>query len=164
MVKSSPGSRRLAPDPTIGWPTLADRCSTTKTPFEWRYVPAWRLKKSMQREPRDVGRLAVARVGHHERVREVRVRAVDEREVTLQERRERQVERVQDPHGPGGHAARLEGDALVLECGGGDAHAQAAVHAEGRVLLLEGRLVNGVDAAVAVVQVHLGGHQAGREE
>src|SRR4029453_14446202 len=70
----------------------------------------------------------------------------------------------QDPDGLGGHAARLEGDALVLDGGGGGTHAQAAVHAVRRVLDLERRLVNSGGAAVAVVQVHSSGHQAGRVE
>src|SRR6185437_7575041 len=88
-----------------------------------------------------VGREPVGRVAQHERVREVRVRAVDHRHVSVVEGG-RRVVGVDDPDRLGGDATRLEGDALALGRGGGDAHAQAGVHAERRVLDLDGRVVN----------------------
>src|SRR4029077_2853257 len=63
--------------------------------------------------PRTVGRETVLRVGQHERVREVRVRPVDQRNVVVVERGRRVVQ-VQDPDRPSRNAARLEADALVL--------------------------------------------------
>src|SRR5690242_11831124 len=78
-----------------------------------------------------VGREAVGRVGHHERVREVRVRAVDQRHVTGTQG-ERRVVDVDDPDGLRRDATRLEGDALLGGRGGGNANAQAAVNAERR--------------------------------
>src|SRR5579859_6264860 len=53
-----------------------------------------------QLRARPVGREAVARVGQHERVREVVVRAVDQRDVAVVQRG-RGVVDVQDPHGLG---------------------------------------------------------------
>src|SRR5690348_11376843 len=74
--------------------------------------------------PRLVGREAVRRVGHHERVREVRVRAVDQRDVAGAQGR-RGVVDVDDPDGLGGDTTRLEGDTLLGGRGGGNADAQA---------------------------------------
>src|SRR5690242_9951168 len=124
-----------------------------------------------QLRTRLVGREAVARVGQHERVREVRVRAVDQRHVAV-DGRSRRVVVVLDPDRLGGDATRLEGDALLGGRGGGNANAQAGVHAERRVLELPGRVVDAVDAAVrevpagdaAVVQRDRGGDQAGGVE
>src|SRR5689334_18357183 len=118
-----------------------------------------------------VGREAVGRVGHHERVREVRVRAVDQRHVTGTQG-ERRVVDVDDPDGLRRDATRLEGDALLGGRGGGNADAQAGVHAERRVLNLDRRVVNAVDDAVrevaagdaAVVQRNRGGNEPGRVE
>src|SRR6185369_8004668 len=94
----------------------------------------------LQLRTRLVGREAVGRVGQHERVREVRVRAVDQRDVPVQ-RRSRRVVVVLDPDRLGRDATRLEGDALALGRGGRDTHAQAGVHAERRVLELPRRVV-----------------------
>src|SRR6266700_5325935 len=124
-----------------------------------------------QLRTRLVGREAVGRVGQHERVREVRVRAVDQRDVAAVERGRRVVD-VQDPDGLGRDTTRLEGDALLGGRGGRKAHAQAAVHAERRVLELDRRVVHADAAAVAaelareaaVVQRDGRGDQAGREE
>src|SRR4029077_12903569 len=82
-----------------------------------------------QLRPRTVGRETVLRVGQHERVREVRVRPVDQRNVVVVERGRRVVQ-VQDPDRPSRNATRLEADALILDGGAGHTHAQAAVHAE----------------------------------
>src|SRR3954470_24552305 len=124
-----------------------------------------------QLRTRAVGREAVARVGQHERVREVGVRAVDQRDVTTVQRG-RRVVGVNDPDRLGRDATRLEGNALLGRGGGGNADAEAGVHAERRVLELDRRVVNAVDATVrevgagdaAVVQRNRGGNQAGREE
>src|SRR5690242_17983647 len=118
-----------------------------------------------------VGREPVGRVAQHERVREVRVRAVDQRHVTAVEGG-RRVVGVDDPDRLGRDATRLEGDALALGRGGGDTNAQAGVHAERRVLDLDGRVVDAGRAAVrevpagdaAVVQRDRGGDQAGGVE
>src|SRR4029077_5188092 len=111
-----------------------------------------------------VGRNGEVRVGQHERVGEVRVRTVDQRHVPAGDEGVKRVQEVQDPHGLGRHATGLQRHAFVVERGGGHAQAQAGVHAEGRVLVLEGRVFGEAGRAAAVVQVDRGGDQAGREE
>src|SRR5689334_9081289 len=103
-----------------------------------------------QLRARLVGREAVGRVGQHERVREVRVRAVDQRHVTGAQRGRRVVD-VHDPDGLGGDATGLQGHALLGRRGGGNADAEAGVHAVRRVLNLDRRVVNAGQQAVREV-------------
>src|SRR5205823_14148110 len=102
----------------------------------------------------------------------VRVRTVDQRHVAVGDGR---VEGVDDPDGLRRSATRLEADLAVLRGGAGNADAQAAAHAEGRVLELERRVVRVAVAvrprrggrqaeASAVVQLNRGRHEAGPEE
>src|SRR6266702_8453597 len=125
-----------------------------------------------QLRPRLVGRVAVLRVGQHVRVREVRVRTVDQRHVALVDGY--RIAGVHDPHGLGRGATRLQADLGALNGGAGNADAQAAAHAERRVLELERRVVREAVArsrvsgrqaeASAVVQFDRGRHEAGPEE
>src|SRR5580704_15232815 len=88
----------------------------------------------LQLRPRHVGRVTAGRVAENERLREVVVGAVDQRDVPVEQGR-RRVEDVRDPDRLGGDATRLQGDVLFLgRRGVRNAHAQAAVHAVRRVL------------------------------
>src|SRR6266568_1804460 len=120
-----------------------------------------------QLRPRLVGRVAVLRVGQHVRVREVRVRTVDQRHVATADGG---VEGVDDPDGLRRSATRLQADLGALNRGAGNADAQAAAHAERRVLELERRVIReavragrGAEA-IAVVQFNSRRHEAGPEE
>src|SRR5439155_7442467 len=75
-----------------------------------------------QLRPRLVGRVAVLRVGQHVRVREVRVRAVDQRHVAVADGG---VEGVHDPDGLRRGATRLQADLGALSGGAGNTDAQA---------------------------------------
>src|ERR1039457_5978731 len=114
----------------------------------------------VQLRPRLVGRVTAGRVGEDERLREVAVRAVDQRNVTVANG----VRGVDDPHGLGGAATRRQRDLLTGDGGAGDTRAEPAVHAVRRGRELERRVVREARGARTVVQVDGCGNEAGRVE